>query len=320
MMRGMMNKLQGYSNEDEAMRLRMEILNKLSPEEQQRVKRGFEPQMRRTSFYESQIQRKITEQNNNAIHIETGWDIGSAIGELQDEIKEDFLNESQYQQIRPLDKNCKKQKHMKHQRSQKKQRNNQAQIQFQNNNQALNSHLGQLLSQKSYPGRPGRAPDQSHTKLRSRQPTSRRQRIAPLTQINPQSQNTPNPNQNYSSNLNVELTRKFINPFSVPKGIKHQQIAGDAAQTHHASRETFPTNGNVRNEAPSKDSIVLGQEGVAGTKPINNQTVTSPQFQGNLICEPKVEKKIGKAHVRSKITSTNTSVVANQNQNEYQLR
>ncbi|KAA6378588.1 MAG: hypothetical protein EZS28_025883, partial [Streblomastix strix] len=72
MMDNMMNKLQGHSNEDEAMRLRMQILSKLSPEEQQRVKRGFGPQMRLTSFYEAQILRKITQQNNNAIHIDTG--------------------------------------------------------------------------------------------------------------------------------------------------------------------------------------------------------------------------------------------------------
>ncbi|KAA6357373.1 MAG: hypothetical protein EZS28_047099, partial [Streblomastix strix] len=77
MMDNMMNKLQGHSNEDEAMRLRMQILSKLSPEEQQRVKRGFGPQMRITSFYESQILRKITQQNDNAIHIDAGWDFGS---------------------------------------------------------------------------------------------------------------------------------------------------------------------------------------------------------------------------------------------------
>ncbi|KAA6372140.1 MAG: hypothetical protein EZS28_032333 [Streblomastix strix] len=41
MIDNMMNKLQGHSNDDEAVRLRMQILNKLSPEEQQRVKRGF---------------------------------------------------------------------------------------------------------------------------------------------------------------------------------------------------------------------------------------------------------------------------------------
>ncbi|KAA6323470.1 MAG: hypothetical protein EZS28_054310, partial [Streblomastix strix] len=55
MMDNMLNKLYGHSNEDEAMRLRMQILSRLSPEEQQRVKRGFGPQMKLTSFYEAQI-------------------------------------------------------------------------------------------------------------------------------------------------------------------------------------------------------------------------------------------------------------------------
>ncbi|KAA6358342.1 MAG: hypothetical protein EZS28_046131, partial [Streblomastix strix] len=88
MMSNMMNKLQNHSNQDEAMKLRLEILKKLSPEEHQRVKRDFVSQMRLISFYESQIQRKITEQNNNAIHIDTGWDFGSGTGEQQDEFQE----------------------------------------------------------------------------------------------------------------------------------------------------------------------------------------------------------------------------------------
>ncbi|KAA6380750.1 MAG: hypothetical protein EZS28_023727 [Streblomastix strix] len=91
MMDNMMNELQNNSNEDETMRLRMQILNKLSPEEHQRVKRGFGSQMRLTSFYESQIQRKITQQNNNAIHIDTGWDFGNGTGDQQDEYQEDFI-------------------------------------------------------------------------------------------------------------------------------------------------------------------------------------------------------------------------------------
>ncbi|KAA6355750.1 MAG: hypothetical protein EZS28_048723, partial [Streblomastix strix] len=78
----------------------MQILNRLSPEEQQRVKRGFRPQMRLTSFYESQIQRKITEQNNNAIHIDIGWDFGSGTGEQQEQFQEDHVDESQYLKIR----------------------------------------------------------------------------------------------------------------------------------------------------------------------------------------------------------------------------
>ncbi|KAA6334911.1 MAG: hypothetical protein EZS28_053016 [Streblomastix strix] len=57
MMDNMLNKLQNHSDEDEAMRLRMEILNKLSPKEQQKVQRGYGPQMRLIPFYEAQIQR-----------------------------------------------------------------------------------------------------------------------------------------------------------------------------------------------------------------------------------------------------------------------
>ncbi|KAA6368679.1 MAG: hypothetical protein EZS28_035793, partial [Streblomastix strix] len=121
----------------------------------------------------------------------------------------------------------------------------------------------------NYSGPPGRAPDQSNTKLRSRQPTSRRQWIVPPTQTNPQSQITPNSNQNQSSILNVDLMGIFTNPFSVPQGIQHQQNAGEAAQVQHAPRDTFSTNGNVRKVASSTDGIVSGQVGVAGTKPIN---------------------------------------------------
>ncbi|KAA6353128.1 MAG: hypothetical protein EZS28_051345 [Streblomastix strix] len=128
--------------------------------------------------------------------------------------------------------------------------------------------------------------------------------IAPLTQTNPQSQITPYPNQNQSSILNVDLMGINTNPSSVPKGIQHQQFAGEAAQVQHAPRETFSTNGN----------------GVAGTKPINNQTAPSTQLQGNPIHEPKVEKKGRKTHVRGKATSINTSVVANKNQIKDQQR
>ncbi|KAA6359143.1 MAG: hypothetical protein EZS28_045330 [Streblomastix strix] len=99
MMNNMMNELQGHSDEDEAMKLRMEILIRLSHEEQQRVKRDFGSQMRLTSIFESQMQGKITEQNNNAIHIDTGWDFGSGTGEQQDEFQEDFVNDSQYLEI-----------------------------------------------------------------------------------------------------------------------------------------------------------------------------------------------------------------------------
>ncbi|KAA6389443.1 MAG: hypothetical protein EZS28_015033 [Streblomastix strix] len=49
----------------------------------------------------------------------------------------------------------------------------------------LDSHFGPLFSQMNYPGPPGRAPDQSYTKLRSRQPINRRQRIVPHTWTTP---------------------------------------------------------------------------------------------------------------------------------------
>ncbi|KAA6390316.1 MAG: hypothetical protein EZS28_014157 [Streblomastix strix] len=302
------------------MKLRMEILNKLSFDEQQRVKRGFGPQMRLTSFYKSQIQKKITEQNNNAIHIDTGWDFSSRTIEQQDELQEDYMDESQQLEIRPLDMNNQKHKPRKHQRSQKKQRNNQAQTQWFYNNQVLDSRLELLFSQMIYSGPPGRAPDQSNTKLRSRQPTSRRQWIVPPTQTTPQSQITPYPNQNQSSILNVDLMGIFANPFSVPKGMQHQQIVGEAAQVKHAPRETCSTNVNVRKISSSTDSIVSGQVGVAGTKPMNTQTAPSTQLHGNPIREPKVEKQGGKIPVKSKATSTNASVIAIQNKCEDQQR
>ncbi|KAA6372490.1 MAG: hypothetical protein EZS28_031983, partial [Streblomastix strix] len=102
MMDNMLNKLQNHSDEDEAMRLRMEILNKLSPEERQKIKKGFGPQMRLTPFNEAQIQRRITEQSKNAVHINAGWDVGSGTGEQQDEFQEDFLGEPQQLEIRIL--------------------------------------------------------------------------------------------------------------------------------------------------------------------------------------------------------------------------
>ncbi|KAA6370918.1 MAG: hypothetical protein EZS28_033555 [Streblomastix strix] len=172
----------------------------------------------------------------------------------------------------------------------------------------------------NYPGPPEMAPDQSNTKLRSRPPTSRRQKTVSLTQTTPQSQTTLYPNQNQSSILNVDLMGIITNPFSVPKGMQHQQIAGEAAQVFHAPGGTFLTNGKVRRIASSTDSIVSGQVGVAGTKPLYSQTAPSTQLQGNPVREPKVEKKGGKTPVGSKATSTNTSVIANQNQSEDQQR
>ncbi|KAA6379832.1 MAG: hypothetical protein EZS28_024642 [Streblomastix strix] len=287
----MMNKLQGHSDSDEDMRLRMQLLYRQSSEEQQRVKKVFGSQMRLTSFFESKLQRRITEQNSNAILIDMGWNFGSGTGEQQDEFQEDFKDVFQYLENRPLDKNYKKHKHRKHQRSQKKQRNNQEQTQWIYNNQVLDSRFGSLFRQMNYLGPPGMAPDQSNTKLRSRQPTSRRQWIVPVTQTNPQSQNAPFPNQNQSSILNVYLTGITTNPFSDPKAIQRQQIAEQVAQVHHAPRETFSIDGKVRRVISSTDSIASSQVGVSGTKQISIQTASPTQLQGNPNRESKVEKK-----------------------------
>ncbi|KAA6372138.1 MAG: hypothetical protein EZS28_032331, partial [Streblomastix strix] len=70
--------------------------------------------------------------------------------------------------------------------------------------------------------------------------------------------------------------------------MQYQQIAGEEAQVFHALGETFSTNGNVRRVASSTDSIVSGQVGVAGTKPIKTYTAPSIQLQRNPICQPKL--------------------------------
>ncbi|KAA6402050.1 MAG: hypothetical protein EZS28_002415 [Streblomastix strix] len=98
--------------------------------------------------------------------------------------------------------------------------------------------------------------------------------------------------------------------------MQHQYHSEKAVQVHHAPKETFPTNGNVRKVASSTYSIVSGQAEVAGTNLIDSQTTPSKQLQGNPICEPKVEKKGGKTCLRIKGTSTNASIVANQNKSE----
>ncbi|KAA6356703.1 MAG: hypothetical protein EZS28_047770 [Streblomastix strix] len=202
----------------------------------------------------------------------------------------------------------------------KSKKNNQAQTQWYFNNQKLDCRIGLLFSQMNYPGLPGKAPNQSNTKLRSRQPTSRRHWIVPLTQTNPQSQTTPYTNENYSSFLNVDLMIIITNRFSVLKEIQHQQIAGEAAYVHQEPKEIISTNENVRKVASSTDSIVSGQVRKAGTKPINSQTAPPIQLQGNPICEPKVGKKGGRAPVRVKHISSITSIIANWNQSEDQQR
>ncbi|KAA6377411.1 MAG: hypothetical protein EZS28_027062 [Streblomastix strix] len=155
---------------------------------------------------------------------------------------------------------------------------------------------------------------------RSILPTCRRQRIASLTQTNPQSQTSPYMNQNQSSILNVDLNEMITNPFSVPKVIQHQQITDEAAQVHHTPKETFLTNRNVRKVASSKDGIVSDQVEVAGIKLINIQTAPSMQLQTNPIRVPKNEKKGGNIPVESKATSANASVVTNQTYEDSQKR
>ncbi|KAA6398192.1 MAG: hypothetical protein EZS28_006285 [Streblomastix strix] len=242
----------------------MEVLNKLSPEEQQKVEKGFGSQMRLTPFYEAQIQRRITEQSKNAIHINAGRDFGSGTGEQQDEFQEDFLGEPQQLEIRILYKKNKKHNPKKHQ-----------------------SGVGQSpwtivqLDELSGTAREG---------LRS-----------------------------VKHKTVIEITHQLMAK-DIPKGMQHQQIAGEAAQLFHAPGETFSINGNVKRVASSTDSIVSGQIGVAGTKPTNIQTASSTQFQGNPVRKPKMEKKGGWIPVGSNATSTNISVVANKNQIEDEQR
>ncbi|KAA6373128.1 MAG: hypothetical protein EZS28_031344, partial [Streblomastix strix] len=267
MMENMMNKLQNHSDEDEAMRLRMEILNKLPSEEQQKIKRGFGSQMRLTSFYEAQIQKRIAEQSKNAVHNNAGWDFGSGTGEQQDEYQEDFLGEPQQLEIRILNKKNKKHKHGKHQRGQKKQRNIQAQTQF-------------LLQQLGV----GQSPWTT----------------VQLDELFGTAREDPRPVKHKTE---IETTHQQ-KAMDIPKGIQHQQIAGEAAQVQHAPRDTSSMNENVRKVASSTDSIVSGQVGVAGTKPINIQTSPSTQLQTDPIREPKVEKKGGKTPVRGESPRT----------------
>ncbi|KAA6399030.1 MAG: hypothetical protein EZS28_005447 [Streblomastix strix] len=198
--------------------------------------------MRLTSFYESQKLKKITEQNNNAIHIDTGWGFRSRTSEQHDEFKEDFVNDSQYLEIRPLDKNNKKHKHRKHQRS-----------------------VGQP------PWTTVQLDELSGTAKEGSRPVKQK--------------------------IEIEIT--------------HLQKAKDS-----------PSNINkpTKKVASSTDGIASGQVGVAGTKPINIQTALSTQLEGNPNREPKIENKGGRTPVRGKATSTNTSVVANQNQSEDQQR
>ncbi|KAA6395126.1 MAG: hypothetical protein EZS28_009347 [Streblomastix strix] len=65
----------------------------------------------------------------------------------------------------------------------------------------------------------------------------------------------------------------------------------EEAQVHHAPRETFPIDGNVRKVVYSMDSLVLCQVGLTRTKPIDTKTTISMESQRNPICEPKIAKR-----------------------------
>ncbi|KAA6382215.1 MAG: hypothetical protein EZS28_022258 [Streblomastix strix] len=204
--------------------------------------------------------QKIAKQNSNAIRIESGWDFGRETGEQQDEFQKDFMKETQYLEIRPLSKKRKKHFYRKHQRSQKKQRNIQAQALFQYNNFFVGQSSQTILQLDEL---------------------SETAKEGPIS-------STPYSNLDQNLILNVDLMWVIKDPFSILKGIQRQQIAGEAAQVHHAPRERFPTYGMVTK--------------VAGTKQINIWTAPSTQLQENPTCEPKVLKKKETGHP-SEVTS-----------------
>ncbi|KAA6402574.1 MAG: hypothetical protein EZS28_001904 [Streblomastix strix] len=115
--------------------------------------------MRLTSFYESQIQSKIAEQNTSIVHIDTSWNFNGGTGEQQDEFHGDFVGESQILEIRPLDKN-----------------KNTNTTSLQQADVVQSSWTIVQLDELSKTARKDSRP--VNTKLRSRQPTNRRQRIA----------------------------------------------------------------------------------------------------------------------------------------------
>ncbi|KAA6402465.1 MAG: hypothetical protein EZS28_001999 [Streblomastix strix] len=95
----------------------MEILIKLQPKEQQRVKRGSGSQMKLITFYESQTQRKLTKENYKLVDIVLGWDFGCGTGEQEEDFQKDLVHETQNLEIKPIDQNNKKHKYRKHWRS-----------------------------------------------------------------------------------------------------------------------------------------------------------------------------------------------------------
>ncbi|KAA6402783.1 MAG: hypothetical protein EZS28_001693 [Streblomastix strix] len=261
------------------MRLRLQILNRLLPEEKQRVKRGFGSQMRPTSFYESQVQMKIMDQNNKAILIDTGWDFGSGTGEQQDEFQEELVDESQYLEIRPLNKNNKKHKYMKHK-----------------NSVGRSPWSIVQLDELSGTAREGTGPVKHKIKI---QTTHQQKSMNSLSNINkPTELDCTLLELDQMLNLNVDLAGMKTNPFIVPKGTMYQLTAYEAAQAHHVPSEILSKNGNIRKVASSTDSIDSSQE--------------------NLISELKVEKNGDRIFVRNLATCINTSFVTNLNQSEDQ--
>ncbi|KAA6400553.1 MAG: hypothetical protein EZS28_003916 [Streblomastix strix] len=135
-------------------------------------------------------------------------------------------------------------------------------------------------------------------KLRSIQPTSRRQWIAFPTQTYLQSQTTPYPNQNQSSILSIDLVGMITNPFIVPKGMYHQYIADEAAYVFQASRVTFPTDRKVRIVESTTDSIVSGQ---IGLRTMNAKHLPEVKLQSQMLL-------MSQTRTRSKTSSADRQV------------
>ncbi|KAA6401474.1 MAG: hypothetical protein EZS28_003008 [Streblomastix strix] len=290
LMNGTVNIFQNSSNEDETTSLCMDVLNILPLEDQKKVKGGSRPQNDQQPFslprYRGDQLNRITTESTlieAAISVveqenwkKNFWMILLTKHKIQEKTTKQKVDETQSQKtLKKLEK---------------------AQKQLSINTTLL-QQLGVIqqtstivwLDQPFMTARDG--PDQSNTKLRSRQPTSRRQWIVPLKQMKPKSYTLTYPNQNQSQILNVDIRGMIINTFPVPKGIQHQQIAGDAAQVYHAPRETFLTNGKVIKVIYSADRTVSTQEGVSINKSINIQIAPSTQLQRNPIREPEIENQ-----------------------------
>ncbi|KAA6403544.1 MAG: hypothetical protein EZS28_000934 [Streblomastix strix] len=127
--------------------------------------------------------------------------------------------------------------------------------------------------------------------------------IVPLTQTDTQIVIMSYPNQIQSLILKVDFMRMIKKSLlSSDRNIILIDCRRDSICLSFTQRD-FPTEGNVRRVASSTDSIVSGQVGVAGIKPINIYTELSMQLQGNPIREPKVQKKKGTTHFKDKVTT-----------------